>query len=276
MSWERLGAIAPNQLTGAREQAHAAVQLLAAVGETHAEHRADTSHTATVYRPDLRALAIAAPLAGGLQAVLDLAELRVDVLGPAGTVGERTLDGRTLAEAAEWLRDTLAAGSDGQLAGALRFPTYDLEPHPVREGTPFEAPRDGLAELDRWFANARLALADYAPDEAILCWPHHFDLAILQSVAPLPEGGTKTVGIGLSPGDGAIPEPYWYVNHWPVRGVGDLSFGSLPAGSWHTDGFIAATLRASELVEAPSADSQSSTLHAFLEAAIRHSKEFLR
>jgi hypothetical protein len=46
MSWQALGAIEPAALSESRCQAHQAVQIIAAAGETLLPHSADTSHTA--------------------------------------------------------------------------------------------------------------------------------------------------------------------------------------------------------------------------------------
>ena len=42
-------------------------------------------------------------------------------------------------------------------------------------------------------------------------WPHHFDLGAL-----LPIGDGRAIGLGLSPGDGAYDEPYFYTSPYPV------------------------------------------------------------
>ena len=50
--------------------------------------------------------------------------------------------------------------------------------------------------------------ADGSP---VRCWPHHFDIATLLTIAP-----GQTIGVGLEPGDGYYDEPYWYVNQYPA------------------------------------------------------------
>ena len=107
--------------------------------------------------------------------------------------------------------------------------------HPVADGASFSL-RDAEAfeELSRCYAEAARLLR--AIDDDVRCWPHHFDIATLLEL-----GGGKSIGAGLSPGDESCGEPYWYVNHHPATTRRDL----LPlagGGSWHTEGWVGATL----------------------------------
>jgi hypothetical protein len=77
---------------------------------------------------------------------------------------------------------------------------------------------------------------------------------------------TRTIGIGLSPGDEAIDEPYWYVSHWPA--VAAARAPTLPAGQWTTEGFTGGLLRGSEVTARPDPRAR---VEAFLKAAIEAS-----
>ena len=55
----------------------------------------------------------------------------------------------------------------------------------------------------------------------------------------------RSVNVGLSPGDGAYREPYWYVTPWPAPAR--KARPTLPVGHWHTEGFTAAVLPASRI-----------------------------
>jgi hypothetical protein len=71
MSWQALGAIEPAALSESRCQAHQAVQIIAAAGETLLPHSADTSHTALTWSETLGGLAgHPIPGAGGLLALI--------------------------------------------------------------------------------------------------------------------------------------------------------------------------------------------------------------
>jgi hypothetical protein len=63
--------------------------------------------------------------------------------------------------------------------------------------------------------------AAIAEASEVRCWPHHFDLGSLIVVETSADGElTKSIGIGLSPGDEAHAEPYFYVSpfeRWALR-----------------------------------------------------------
>ena len=84
---------------------------------------------------------------------------------------------------------------------------------------------------------------------------------------------TQTIGVGFSPGDEAIADPYYYVNHWP--GQSPASLAQLDAGQWHTDGWIGAVLLAADLVAAGDARDQEETLARFLDSGIAANRALL-
>jgi hypothetical protein len=87
-----------------------------------------------------------------------------------------------------------------------------------------------------------------------MLWPHGFDLALLLFTGrQIPgtdpadeEASDEQMNFGFAPGDGAIPEPYFYATAFPTP-AGFVG-ASLPAGaSWHTHGWNGAVLRYSAL-----------------------------
>ena len=72
----------------------------------------------------------------------------------------------------------------------------------------------------------------------------------------------RTVGAGLSPGDGSYAEPYYYVTPYPYP-QGPF-FTTKKVGAWHTDGWVGAVLTASELIREKSAAQQGELLQRFL------------
>jgi hypothetical protein len=270
--WERLGGIAPRALRAAREQAHWAVQVVAAAGESFLPHAPDTSHTATTWDAGLAGLvggALPGPASGRLG--LQLADLALCRLGPDGAVWDRlALAGQRLADAYRWAADALRRESGGAQGRPLTHPGFALPEHAIGSGGRFA--RDaGLPELARWYANADLALRAVARETRgagpVLCWPHHFDLATLVELAP---GAARTVGVGMSPGDAGIDEPYFYVNHSPA--TSSTALPALAAGQWWTQGWLGAVLRGSELVAAGDGAAQQGLLHAFLASAVPASR----
>jgi hypothetical protein len=276
MVWQRLGEPAPARLRGAREQAHWAVQVISAAGETFAAHVPDTSHTAT--RWDARRGALVGTRLGTAapcQLALDVAGLRLSLLGgDAGPAAEISLAGRTLAEADRWVSDALKARTGAERAAPLVHPDYALPPHPLARGGRFEAD-PGLAELARWYGNADAVLREIARETPgagpVLCWPHHFDIATLVVLESDPDGDAlRTLGVGFSPGDEFIDQPYWYVNHGPQTERAQLP--PLAAGEWLTQDWIGAVLRGDALVAAGDGAAQQARLRAYLASALSASR----
>jgi hypothetical protein len=88
-------------------------------------------------------------------------------------------------------------------------------------------------------------------------WPHHIDLAVLWFSGRLVPGADpanedyadEQMNFGFSPGDEAIPDPYFYTTAYPLPE--GLTGTPLPDGAyWHTQGFTGAVLKYEILVTA--------------------------
>ncbi len=261
-----LGAIAATQLGSAREQAHWAVQVIAAFGETFAPRAPDTSHQALRWLEGHRALG-GVELAGRYpcRLALRVADLTLQLVDRQGAPhAELGLAGRTLAEAYAFAGDAVAAHTRGEYRARLRPPGFELPKHALADGARFE--RDaGLPELARWFEAADLLLGEHVArarrGSAVTCWPHHFDVA---SLIELRAGAS--VGFGMTPGDTETPEPYWYVNHTPRSAKAMLP--PLAVGVWVNTTWTGAVLRGSEVVAAGDAHAQRALVERFLASAI--------
>ena len=60
-------------------------------------------------------------------------------------------------------------------------------------------------------------------------------------------GTAATVGFGMSPGDDAYAEPYWYVSPWPSPDSPHRPPLTSPA-HWHDENFVAAVLTRTALL----------------------------
>jgi hypothetical protein len=254
-NWSPLGTVDPRELVDTRIAVHYAAQPLAASGFAMLAMQPDQSNTNLLWSPERKRFA-GRPLRGGSRVILDVAGFRTGVLDASGREialvdpSGKTLD-RVFSETAEALRQ---AGERVPDAG-LALPEYDLPAAPVAQGEPFPAPdAAALEELARWFHDGFLVLSEVAEKQLggaeVRCWPHHFDMAALLTLDPEadPEDA-RSVGVGLSPGDGTYAEPYFYVSPWPYPDAGDLP--RLAEGArWHTEGFTSAILTGSELVSA--------------------------
>ena len=135
--------------------------------------------------------------------------LRVDgerVTGPAGVAAG--LGGRTPRDLGAELGVT-AGRPDGAYGGGS-----GVEPDETLTVDP-----DQAAVIMAALARGHDALSAFAPGEAPVLWPEHFDVAIR----------VRDTNYGVSPGDGFLDEPYAYVGTAP-RPAGD-AFWNAPFGA---------------------------------------------
>jgi hypothetical protein len=278
--WETLGAVDPRELTDARLQLHWAAQAAAAVGKQLVPHRPDYSEQSFQWSGGHRAL-VQGRVEGDrpFRSALRPSSPALLLVGGGGeTLREMPLDGRTLEELYVWLQDEVELLLGRPLESPLERPG-DLPAHPVGTGAPFSAdnPEDAsaFAELGRYFGNLDRLLRrieDRNPGASpVRCWPHHFDIATL--IVLDPEAGHETsqtsrsIGVGLSPGDGSYAEPYLYVLPWPAPEGRELP-GLAGGGRWHTADWTGAVLEASGFTAAGSNGAQAKRVEDFLGSAV--------
>lgn len=237
----------------ARIQLHWAVQLLARFGDAHVPARPDFSHSALTWDLERRRFQSEAD-PGGRRLGFDPVTFSYQLVTSAAEHDRSfALLGATLEEAVTWL-----SSLPGESA-PLEIGDPDIPSHAVGDGARFDPDRADLESLTSWFHGAHQALGSVRkarPNASpVRCWPHHLDIAVL---IPLdgpdadPEEA-RSVGAGMTPGDGTYSEPYWYVTPWPYPAAPALP--PLPHGAtWHTDGWIGAVLRGEEAVAASEED----------------------
>jgi len=261
-------------LSSPRAQLHWAAQLVSAPASTLLPAEADYGHTTLVWDDALGGLKGRAIGAEALHAALSFEGLELLVLG-----GRREcsfpLAGHTMEKALSWLGEQICGESH-----ALALPEHELPSHPLGEGEAFtEAGEENeRAELAAWFANATTLIRDLTSERAdaspLRCWPHHFDVASLITLDP---GGSaesaRSIGVGMSPGDGSYDQPYFYVTLWPYPS--GIELPSLPSGArWHTEGWVGAVLPAETVISRPHGG-QEETVRKTLEAAIMQCRTLL-
>jgi len=230
-----------------RLHAHHAAQLVAAAGVTLLPPDAEFRYSSTTFDGGEGAL-VGCALPAGRRVRLVLDGLVLEVVEPA-RVERLPLVGCTVKEGAAWL--------GGVIGRPIVFPSWELPSGPIEEAGPLGPQAEDLRALTQWFAVADRTLRDLDVDVGtkgdVVLWPHHFDIATLVTIDP-----SRTIGIGLSPGDERCPLPYFYVTPWPYPAARPMP--PLPVGRWHNDGWYGAML------EAPAIDSQR-TVDDFLRAA---------
>lgn len=274
-----LGAIHPTLLSDARLELHWAAQVAGAAGLTYVKARSDYSHTSLLWDKDHRAL-LGHPFGPGKALRTGLTIEKPGILLIDGD--DRLnfdLNGQTLDATYGWLAEMIgrALGQDGERELA-RF-DHEMPRHAVDDGGRFSAARPEHRELAVWYARSHQILSRLRHNRSaaspVRCWPHHFDLATLIQIDPPGHGEeARSIGVGMSPGDGSYSQPYWYVTPWPYPATASLQ--PLPEGVWHTDGWTGAVLTGSDIVDTASAQDQEELLIRFLTASIAASNDALR
>ncbi len=276
MAWKQLGNVAPADLVDTRLQLHWAAQVAAAIGYTFASPQPDWSHTSLQWNGRHQMLVgqtVGARTRAGLQ--LEASELAV-IRGDQ--MASLQLNGITLEEAYDWLLAESADIDPDRPSASLVRPSHEMPEHPVASGVPFTTIPDARRELAHWFRNANNVLQDIARHNhnasPVRCWPHHFDMSTLIALDPhKPSENARSIGAGLSPGDGGVREPYFYVTPWPYPDPASLP--ELPFGFWNTEAWVGAVLKGSVLVARDSAREQRDTARSFFDAAIAASRRLL-
>lgn len=272
--WITLGGVPPADLVRARLELHHAAQLLSAFGQTLLAPRADDSHRSMAWRGSAFVSGRTEDEAA-LRASLTPAGLTLALLSGGDTLGARSLVGLTPDEAHAWLEAELHSALERPEL-VLGLPEYDLPPR-LAQG-PFEGSPGALAELAAWYADAAGQLETLVSAEPratpVRCWPHHFDIATLVVLDPeIGPGEGRSVGVGLSPGDGGIAEPYWYVTPYPYPE--DPELPDLPGGYWNTEGWFGAVLPGSAVTGAGAAEEQQRLTADFVSTAVSAGKDLL-
>ena len=266
--WQTLGTVPMADLADAKVQLHWAAQIVAAFGNGLLQPQPDDSQSNLGWNEALGALC-SHPTSDGWSVGLRLANLTLLFLTPKNTIQtEFGLSGQTIQQGFEWLASTYAKVSEAPLPKPFALREYDMPSHPVEKNAVFELNHDAaFQELHHWYENAhqviRTVSEKWKEASPIRCWPHYFDIATLVSL-PLPQnnGSTGTVGCGMSPGDASYAEPYFYVTVWPYPEKEKLP--GLTVGKWHTEGFVAAVLTASDLLSSGQTETQAERVHQFL------------
>ena len=139
------------------------------------------------------------------------------------------LEGRTLADAAEFARVDLGAPFDpGSDAPAVGDTTARLD---------LDA---GVVDLVwSWFAIGAASLDVVLPvlvgPTVAQVWPEHFDIGLVAAT------GSGGVNLGACPGDADVNEPYFYIAPWESVRPGDPEFWNAPFGAVLTRSALAAS-----------------------------------
>jgi len=271
-TWRQLDPQRGVDLGDARLQLHHAAQLATAFGISYLTAQPDDSHTNLEWIDSIGALASKTSGSPAIRLAARPHAFAILVLDErANVLGTYLLDGRTIENAASWIRGQLAEyGLDPARYTLKRH--YEIPRHAVDDGASFSATHsDRFDQLASWYSDAAATFEQVVSSTAnaspVRCWPHHFDIATLIEVAP-----GKTVGLGMEPGDEYWQEPYFYVNMSPSP-TPETPRGELAGnGVWNTRDWIGAVLPASRVGET----GQQSQVEEFVRSAVRECTRILR
>jgi hypothetical protein len=230
----------------------------------------DDSHSSLEWDHDLRGLRCRPnPIPGGQLSVgLNFEACRLEVTRDGALIAPIDLSGLT-DDAVGRRLDSILEGLSLKPASPVELP-YELGSSERYSPTP---DTEALAELAAWYAVSATLLDEIParfPDlrpgaSPVRCWPHHFDIATLVSLEPGDPEVARSIGVGMSPGDATLGEPYFYINPWPRIDTADLP-SLARGGHWVTTGAVGAMSTATEIL---ALDDRRADLTAFLESAIR-------
>lgn len=271
--WTSLGKVDPGGLTEARLQAHQAVQWLARTAYANLEATPGDSHANLGWNGVYGAL-MTRTLPNDVVVGLRLRDLTLFVERDGAASMALSLEGADNFDAGRWLADELARCGLAPARYDAGLPYGDDLPDRVTGLEGAYSVVKSVAQmkvLSGWFSNADAALrticeenADLSPGPSeVRCWPHHFDIATLISLDDRDPERARSIGVGLSPGDGSIDEPYFYVSPWPAPDASVLP--PLPGiGRWNTEGFVGAIATGTDIATA----ADQSAVMAFLRGAV--------
>ena len=167
-----------------------------------------------------------------------------------------------------WLEEQLALLGVQSANISLNYP-YLIPEYPQSKGKTFDPSLPDAAALANLYHNSWLGITQFIAlidgFARLTVWPHHFDMATLQVVKDTGDPETSaSIGVGMSPGDHHIDEPYFYMNSWPYAQQDD--FPELKYGEWYEEDWAGAILKYSELVKEISPAIQREILQTFLES----------
>lgn len=274
MPWQTLGNPDPNELPHTREQLHCVAQVIASVPRLLATPQDDWGHQAFDWDEGRQALfSVEIPGDTPFRVGLRVADATALVVGTdGGEIAEQATNGLSIDELFGWLTEQTV----GLTGSALPKPLAEAEdglPEPCAAGQAFDlSDSEALAELARYYDNSHRVLQQIVSSNEhaapVRTWPHHMDMATLISLDPGKDPETaRSVSFGMQPGDGSYAEPYYYSSPWPYPEAGD--WPALEGGGvWHTEGFTAAVLVASNLTAAGDGAAQEQALEAFARSAV--------
>ena len=280
MSWIKLNSFSIEEIAEARKQLHQAAQLPAIAGRCLNPKDSGDNFASLIWNKNNNWLTSQILGESELRTALNVSEFELLVINKQNElVNSLNLNSKTYDDAFKWLTDKLSQRGFDPNRFSKKLP-YRIPEYSTANGEPFKQ-ENGAAftELQNYYSNAAFVLENISNKEKdvspVQCWPHHFDIAALITIESNPNSEkSKSIGVGLSPGDESYSEPYFYISPWPYPENKD-DLPKLNYGHWYKQGWFGGILTASEITSTRSASKQLKIAENFIEAGISILKKVL-
>ncbi len=280
-SWKSLSFPPVDDLVTARRQFHQAIQNVGAVGRSFLPQDAGDKHANLDW--DARLQRLAGQWVEGdmrFRSSFSLSEFAVYLVDELfHTISSFSLQGKKQREVMVWLEEQIdmLGLSSNQLS--LQLP-YEIPEYPTAKREAFQLDNFEAAKtFEALFHNAHLVLTNltaYMENASpVRCWPHHFDIASLITLSDTGDPETsKSINVGMSPGDSSYDEPYFYISPWPYP-VEELPDISASGGSWHEHNWVGAVLKISDFSHLANPEEQHQFVRRFFESTLPKVKDLM-
>ncbi|MEM6807147.1 MAG: hypothetical protein AAF696_37440, partial [Bacteroidota bacterium] len=213
MSWKSVNSIPKLELGPSRLELHHALQIPAILARSFLGQHNEDIHANLAWEERFGALMSRPILASEEELRVGLVLEKLELIFWRENIILRfPFKGRNWEAAWNWVKENLPEfGLDPAKIMMEQPYASDLPNFPTQDGTDFSFGNPEVySYFSSFYANTQYILGEtlktVSEASEIRCWPHHFDMA---SLLDLGEG--KSIGLGMSPGDGTYEEPYFYI-----------------------------------------------------------------
>lgn len=279
--WQLLTFPQIDDLNESRKQFHQAIQNVAAVGRSFLPESDEDEYANLEWDFNLQRLVGRWVDAGiKFRSSISLRKFEVYLVNEElKTISSISMEGKKQTDVMVWLEHELSKlGADFSKIN-LAYP-YNIPEYPTAKKEAFHISNMHAAqEMSRLYHNTASLLSVILKKEekvsGIKCWPHHFDIAARIVLLDTGDPDTsRSINLGMSPGDKYYDQPYFYCSPWPYPTKNLLDLSSVE-GHWHQDEWIGAVLPFEKLYGHNLIQDQRRMVLKFYETALNFLKEIL-
>lgn len=279
--WQLLTFPELSDLSQTRAQFHQAIQNVAAVGRSFLPKCEDDENANLEWDFNLQRIAgrwVEAAIK--FRSSISLRKFEVYLVNEKlETISSIAMQDIRQTDVMVWLEHELSKlGADFSKIN-LAYP-YTIPEYPTAKKEAFHIDNMAAAqELSKLYHNTASLLKNIMKSEenasAIKCWPHHFDIAARITLLDTGDPETsRSINMGLSPGDKYYDEPYFYCSPWPYPTKNLIDLSALHA-HWHQNEWVGAVLPISQLSGHTLIQDQRRAVMKFYQTSLNFLKEVL-